>query len=50
MAGSVAGGLLLGAVPSAVLEPLVVALLAISTVKIRRHASCCRGARLRRRR
>jgi uncharacterized membrane protein YfcA len=38
VAGSVAGGLLLGVVPSSVLEPLVVALLAISAVKIWRHA------------
>jgi len=35
---SVTGALLLGAVPSAVLEPLVVALLLISAVKIWRHA------------
>jgi uncharacterized membrane protein YfcA len=38
VAGSVAGGLLLGLVPEAVIVPLLVALLAFSSVKVWRHA------------
>ncbi len=38
VAGSVTGGLLLGAAPEVVLVPLVVALLLISAVKVWRHA------------
>jgi hypothetical protein len=38
VAGAVTGGLLLGAVPEAVLVPAVVLLLLISAVKVRRHA------------
>lgn len=37
-AGSVAGGLLLGAVPEEVLVPLVAVLLLVSAVKVWRHA------------
>ena len=38
VAGSVAGGLLLDAVPTVVLVPLVVVLLLVSAVKVWRHA------------
>lgn len=38
VAGSVSGGLLLGTVPTAVLVPLVVALLLVSAVKVWRHS------------
>ncbi len=38
VAGSIGGGLLLGAVPTAVIAPLVVALLLVSAVKVWRHA------------
>jgi uncharacterized membrane protein YfcA len=38
VAGSVGGGLLVGAVPTAVIVPLVIALLLLSAVKVWRHA------------
>jgi len=38
VAGTVAGGLLLKAVPAAVIEPLIVVLLVLSAVKVWRHA------------
>lgn len=38
VAGTVVGGLLLGVVPAAVIEPLIVALLIVSAVKVWRHA------------
>lgn len=38
VAGTVAGGLLVGVVPAAVIEPLIVALLLISAAKVWRHA------------